>query len=157
MFSASCCFNANSCGFFGEASQQQLDTLIDNWCHVNVKTSWFQKSVSSLHPLITRPRFTVSASSGNKGGCDTKHSHLVNTLSHTVLIILQGTRQNFLSLSGLPEAPQQPRKKWHAGILPQYPNAPQPEGRGTGAPPSSVQLILIWCSFAISSRKLGNL
>lgn len=53
---------------------QRLGITIDNWCHVNVKTSWFKKSLSSSHPLIARPRSIQSIA---VCACHMKHSNTV--------------------------------------------------------------------------------
>lgn len=58
-------------------SVQQPGTYIDNWCHADVKTNRFKKSLSSLHPLIASPRFTYASLlclEKNKLRYHTKHS-----------------------------------------------------------------------------------
>lgn len=77
---------------FVVSSVQQLGISIDNWCHVNVKTSWFKKSLSSSHPLIARPR---SIQSITVCACHMKHSNTVIAHSNTERALFWWSRLTF--------------------------------------------------------------
>lgn len=77
---------------FVVSSVQRLGIAIDNWCHVNVKTSWFKKSLSSSHPLIARPRSIQSIA---VCACHMKHSNTVVAHSNTERALFWWSRLMF--------------------------------------------------------------
>lgn len=57
---------------------------IDNWCHLDVKTDWFKKSLWTSHPLITdSPRFTCECLCPLFEGNQTSMSSVTWNTPHT--------------------------------------------------------------------------
>lgn len=138
---------------------QQSGMFIANWCHINVKTSWLKPSVSSSTVSLPLPHFEINVYVMKHSNAVITHSssfielgwifclcYWITIRSHTLPV-------KFLYTWGTTIAPQ-----WkHSVILPLSPSTPEAKRWRIGILPSSVHLILIWCSFSISSSNVGNL